>query len=302
MKILAFFNLIRWKNLLLIIYIQTLLKFIVFNSFNVPTNLSIIQFVALLISIILITSAGYIINDIYDLKSDLINKPQKVIVTNQFSIANAQQLYLFLNASGIILGIGLCLNIEKPSYSFIFIGASLLLYYYSKKFKSKPLIGNLIVSFLISVSIFILYLFDINKTAHSINQQLIINVILILSFFAFSINFIREIVKDIEDVNGDNTLNMKTLPILIGKKRSKKIASLLCFVPLSLLLYIVLSFSETYKYTILYLVVFAVIPLLYAALKLYSSKSINDFKKISALLKICMFLGINALILFSINN
>ena len=157
MAILAFFKLIRWKNLLLIIYVQVLLKFLIFTSFNISTNLSFIQFIVLLISILLITSAGYIINDIYDLKTDLINKPKKVIVTKQFSIAKAQQLYLFLNASGIILGIGLSLNIEKPSYSFIFIGASLLLYYYSKKFKSKPLIGNLIISFLITISILILY-------------------------------------------------------------------------------------------------------------------------------------------------
>ena len=224
------------------------------------------------------------------------------IVTKQFSIAKAQQLYLFLNASGIILGIGLALNIEKPSYSFIFIGTSLLLYYYSKKFKSKPLIGNLIVSFLITVSILILYLFDINKAVQSINQQLVINVILMLAFFAFSINFTREIVKDIEDVNGDNYLNMKTLPILIGKTRSKKIASLFCAIPLSLLFYIILNFSETYKYTVLYLVVFTVIPLLYVALKLYSSTTIKDFKKLSAILKITMFLGINALVLFSLNN
>ena len=76
MAILAFCKLIRWKNLLLIIYVHVLLKFLVFTSFNVSTNLSLIQFIVLLISIILITSAGYIINDIYDLKSDLINKPK----------------------------------------------------------------------------------------------------------------------------------------------------------------------------------------------------------------------------------
>ena len=302
MEILAFFKLIRWKNLLLIIYIQVLLKFLVFTSFNISTNLSLIQFIALLISTILITSAGYIINDIYDLNSDLINKPKKVIVSKQFSIAKAQQLYFFLNTLGIILGIGLSLNIEKPSYSFIFIGASLLLYYYSKKFKSKPLIGNLIVSFLIAISILVLYFFDINKTVQSFNLQLVINVILILSFFAFSINFIREIVKDIEDVNGDNSLNMKTLPILIGEARSKKIASLLCVIPLSLLLYIILNFSETYKYTALYLVVFTVIPLLYVALKLQTITLKKEFKKVSLFLKIIMFLGISTLILFSLNN
>ena len=302
MKLFAFFKLIRWKNLLLLIYVQILLKFLVFNSFNIKTNLSLTQFIILLISILLITAAGYIINNILDVKSDLINKPKEVLVTKEISIENAQQLYLILNALGIILGIGLCLTIEKPSYSFIFIGTSLLLYYYSKKFKSKPLIGNLIVSLLTAFSIFILYLFDINKTIHTNNQQLIISIILGLSFFAFLLNLIRELIKDIEDVNGDYNLKMNTLPILIGKKRTAKLASLLCIIPLVFLIYIVINIASIYKFTSLYLVVFIIIPLIYIALKLQSVKSLSDFKKLSTILKISMFLGINALILFSLNS
>ena len=302
MRLAAFFKLIRWKNLLHILYVQILLKFLVFNSFNIETNLSLVQFIVLLISILLITAAGYIINDIFDLKTDLINKPQKVIVTKNFSLEKAQQLYLVLNATGVILGIGLSLNIEKPSYSLIFIGTSLLLYYYySKKFKSKPLIGNLIVSFLIAFSIFIIYLVDINKTIQTTNQQLIINIILGLSFFAFFINFIRKIVKDIEDVKGDYNLKMNTLPILIEKYRTIKIASLLCVIPLGFLIYIVINIASIYKFTSIYLVLFTIIPLLYVALKLQSVKSIKDFKKLSTILKISMFLGVNSLILFSLN-
>ena len=306
MRLAAFFKLIRWKNLLLILYVQILLKFLVFNSFNIETNLSLVQFIVLLISILLITAAGYIINDIFDLKTDLINKHQKVIVTKNFSLEKAQQLYLVLNATGVILGVGLSLNIEKPSYSLIFIGTSLLLYYYyyyySKKFKSKPLIGNLIVSFLIAFSISIIYLVDINKTIQTTNQQLIIDIILGLSFFAFFINFIREIVKDIEDVKGDYNLKMNTLPILIVKYRTAKITSLLCVIPLGFLIYIVINIASIYKFTSIYLVLFTIIPLLYVALKLQSVKSIKDFKKLSTILKISMFLGVTSLIIFSLNT
>ena len=302
MKLVAFFKLIRWKNLLLILYVQILLKFLVFSSFNIETNLSLVQFIILLISLLLISAAGYIINDILDIKTDLINKPEKVIVTNKISIEKAQRLYLALNATGIILGIGLSLNIEKPSYSFIFIGASLLLYYYSKKFKSKPLIGNFIVSMLTAFSIFILYLFDINSNIQIRNQQLITTVILGLSVVAFFLNFSREIVKDIEDVKGDYKLKMNTLPILIGNKRASQIASILCIFPLGLLIYSVLNFASAYKLTSLYVVVFIIIPLLYVALKLLKAKSIKDFKKLSAFLKIIMFLGVNALFIISLNS
>lgn len=302
MKLAAFLRFIRWKNLLLILYLQILLKFSLFSAFELKTNLSDFQFVILLLSLILITSAGYIINDISDLKSDLINKPKKVIVGNQFTVETTQQMYLITNTLGIILGVGLSLSIQKPTYAFIFIGASLLLYFYSKKLKSKPLIGNIAVSFLVAISIIILLLFDLNFTIQNKAQQLVIYVTLLLSAFAFLVNLVREIVKDIEDINGDYSLKMNTLPILFGVARTKKIASFLCLFPLGLLLFVVTKYASIYKFMVLYLVIFALLPLIYIALKLLSAKTKKDFKKLSMLLKLIMFLGINALLLFSLNT
>lgn len=302
MKLAAFLRFIRWKNLLLILYLQILLKFSLFPTFEITTNLSVFQFVTLLFSLILITAAGYIINDIFDLKSDLINKPHKVIVSNYFSVESAQHWYLITNTSGIVLGIGLSLSIQKPSYSFIFMGASLLLYFYSKTLKSKPFIGNMAVSFLIAFSIITLGLFDFDFEIKNNSQKLVIYVTLLLSAFGFLINLVREVVKDMEDINGDYNLKMSTLPILFGISRTKKIASFLCVFPLGLLLFIVVKYASIYKLTILYLVLFSMVPLLYIALKLLSAKTKKDFKKLSMLLKLVMFLGINALLLFSINT
>ncbi|AMC10064.1 hypothetical protein Lupro_01805 [Lutibacter profundi] len=302
MKFIAFLKLIRWKNLLLILYTLLLIRFLVFNSFNISLNLSPIQFIVLIISVLLITAAGYIINDIYDIKTDLINKPSKVIITKYFSVEQAKQFYLILNTCGIILGVALSLNIEKPTYSLIFIGASLLLYYYAKKLKSKPLIGNIVVSFLVACSFLILVVFDVNKTIQSNEQQLVTNAILILSLFAFFLNTIREIIKDIEDVKGDYNLKMNTLPILIGKKRAKQTALILCIIPIIILLFIIINYASIYKFTVLYLLLFTFIPLLYIALKLFYATSIKNYKKISILLKIIMFLGINSLLFFSFNT
>lgn len=302
MKLAVFLRLIRWKNLLLIIYLQILLKFSLFSAFELDTNLSVFQFVVLLSSLILITAAGYIINDIFDLKSDLINKPQKVIVTNLFSVETSQRLYLINNTLGIVLGIGLSLSVQKPTYAFIFIGASLLLYFYSKKLKSKALIGNVIVSFLVTLSVLILYIFDLNFTVQNKAQQLAVYVILLLSGFAFFINLVREIVKDIEDVNGDYNLKMNTLPILLGVSRAKKIAAFLCLFPLGLLLFVIIKYASIYKYMVLFLLIFTFIPLVYVTIKLTSAKTKKDFKRLSVFLKILMFLGINALLLFSLNT
>lgn len=302
MKLTAFFRLIRWKNLLLLLYIQLLLKFLFFSSFNATTNLSALQFFILVFAVQLITAAGYIINDIVDLKSDLINKPNKVIVGSFFSIESAQRLYLLTNTLGIVFGIGLSMSVQKPTHSFIFIGASLLLYFYSKKLKSKHLFGNITISFLVAISIIILCLFDLNLAIQNEVQQLVIQVTILLAVFAFLINLVREIVKDIEDVNGDYKLKMNTLPILLGVARTKKIASFLCVFPLGLLVFIIANYASEYKLTVLYLVLFTLVPLLYIALKLLWAKTKKDFKKLSMLLKLIMFLGINALLLFSLNT
>lgn len=299
MKLSVYFNLIRWKNLLLIIYVFFLLKFFFFHSFYVETTLSSLQFIILLFSVLFITAAGYIINDIFDIKADEINKPNKVIVSENISIEQAKQWYKITNTIGIILGIMLCLSISKPTHSFIFIGTALLLYYYSKILKGKPLIGNLIVSILIAFSVVILPVFDINFSIKNNPQNTAITVIIVLAFFAFILNLIREIIKDIEDINGDKSLNLKTLPIIFGRNRAQIIASYLCLIPICLLFFLVYNYSRNYKFPMLYLLLSTLIPLLVVAIKLRSAEKKSEFHKLSSLLKIIMFLGITILLIIS---
>lgn len=198
------------------------------------------------------------------------------------------------------MGIAFCLKTNKPTFSFIFIGASLLLYFYAKKLKAKPFIGNLIVAFLIGISIFILAIFELDFLIKNKNQKLVFNIIIVLSIFAFFINLTREIIKDIEDINGDYALKMKTLPILIGINRTKSIALITCIFPIGLLLIMLLNFSEVYKFTMLYLLIAVFLPLVYVIIKLFSAKKKNDFKKLCTILKFTMFLGVSSLIIFSI--
>ena len=300
MVLATYFKLVRWKNLLLIVFVFFVLKFSLFNTLQIETKLSIVDFLILLLSVLSITAAGYIINDIFDVKTDLINKPTKVIVSQKISLETAKQWYKTTNTVGIVLGIILCIKISKPTHSFIFIGISLLLYYYSKKLKATPFIGNFLVSLLIAFSVLILPLFEIDLIAKNNIQNLATQIIWVLSFFAFSLNLIREIVKDIEDVNGDYSLNMKTLPILLGRLRTRSLVLFLSAIPIGLLLYIIINYSSIYNFTIIYLLFFVLIPLLYFIVKLKSAKKKNEFHKLSFLLKIIMLLGINSLLIFTI--
>jgi len=143
-------------------------------------------------------------------------------------------------------------------------------------------------------------LFEIELIAKNNNQNLATQIIWMLFFFAFSLNLIREIVKDIEDVNGDYSLKMNTLPILLGILRTRRLILFLCIIPIGLLLFIILKYSSIYKFTVLYLLLFVLMPLLYFTVKLRSAKKKTEFHKLSQLLKIIMLLGINSLLIFSI--
>ena len=87
-------NLIRWQNLLLIILVQVLIKYALFDAFNVLTKLDTLNFSLLVLATVLIAASGNIINDIYDIETDTINKPDKVIVWKSISEKTAFNLFI----------------------------------------------------------------------------------------------------------------------------------------------------------------------------------------------------------------
>ncbi len=298
----AVLNLFRWKNILLLIYLQLLIKYVVFTSFNITTTLSLLHSIIYIFSVTFIMAAGYVINDVIDLKADLINKPTEVVVSKKISIETAKQFYKILNTLGILLGIFISFHLNKPTYVFYFLGASLLLYYYSKKLKSIPFIGNLSIALLISFSIFLPFLIDVKHNNYSQNYALVRNIIIGLGLFAFLINLAREILKDIIDINGDYTLNIKTLPILLGNKRTLYLIAVICSITVALLLFAVVVFASNYKLISLYLLFFSVLPLLYFSIKITKQKSLQKLRRMSLYLKLIMFFGCNSLLLIILYN
>jgi len=295
MKLSDFFNLIRYKNLILIAYLLLLIHFVFLPSFDVEQKLNTYQFFCLFFSILFISSAGYIINDIFDVKVDLINKPKKVIVSKKIAIEKAKVYYRNINSIGLFLGIVLSIGTQNPSYSFVFICASFSLYWYSKYLKSKPFIGNFMVSLLTAITIPITLLFDIDSFYY--NEPYII--LLLITLFAFVLSLIREIIKDIEDVNGDKKLLMNTLPIIAGRKRAKFLVIILLFICIFSIAYLSISYAADFKYAILYLIVTVFIPLTIIAFKLLSLKNYSKIHIYSTAIKIIMFMGINSILILA---
>ncbi|RUA07869.1 MAG: prenyltransferase [Flavobacteriia bacterium] len=293
-------NLIRWKNLLMLVLIMILIKYVLFLNFDAATYLNPYIFSLLVLSVITTTSAGYIINDVHDIPADKVNKPGKVLVGKKISKDDALLFYSVMNITGILLGFVVSWYIKRISFSVVFILASLLLYKYAIYFKKKYLYGNIIVSFLIFLSIIIIPVFDLVPATEPANQERqweLFLLVLKIASFAFLLTFLRELVKDIEDVEGDKRIGSESFPIEKGIRKSKK---LLLFFSLFTIL-IILSFSYSYisiKYiTSIYLVIIVVAPLLYFIFKLKDAETKEDFHKLSNLLKLIMLSGILTVLL-----
>lgn len=295
-------NLIRWKNLLMIAFMQCLIRYGFFQPFGVNTVLNDFQFVLLITATLCIAAAGNIINDIYDIETDFINKPDKLIVGKLISEKSAFNLFILFNVIGVIIGFYLAHAINKSEFFSIFVIVSILLYLYASYLKQTFLIGNLIVSALVGLSILIVGLFDLlpNITNQNINIELFyFKILLEYALFAFFLNFIREIVKDIEDIEGDRKSGMHTLPIVIGEKRTSIVLFILT-ITLAAIVYLHISnkFFEEIK-IIIYFLIFIIGPLLYSSILILMAKSKDNLHQISNILKLIMLFGMLSLLLYN---
>lgn len=281
---------------------QVFIRFGLFIPFGANITLSNFEFALLVVATLCIAAAGNIINDIYDVEIDKINKPQKVIIGKTISEKNANYLFIVLNVIGVGLGFYLSNQIGKPEFSGFFIVISALLYLYASFIKSILLVGNIIISLLVASSLLIVGLFDLLPAINFINQDyqsMVFKIVLNYAFFAFYINLMREIVKDIEDVDGDKNGEMNTLPITIGRKRASNIVFGMGILSLFGIIYYI--FENLYNQTIavIYFLLFIIAPLLYFCIKIWDAKDKKEYSFLSKWLKLIMFLGMCSILLYT---
>ena len=280
---------------------QVFIKYGLFQPFGVDTALTNFSFALLVIATICIAAAGNIINDIYDVEIDKVNKPNKVLIGKRISERNANRLFVLFNIVGVAIGFYLANSIGKPSFAALFIVFSALLYLYASYLKGILLIGNLLVSALVAMSLIIVALFDLFPAITPQNQatqSAVFKIVLQYALFALFINFIREIIKDLQDINGDKKGGMNTLPIALGRKRTISIVFLLgVFMTLGVVFYM---YENLYnQQTLLLYFLFAIVaPLLYFCIKSWDADSPKEYGLLSKLLKIIMFLGICSIPLY----
>lgn len=299
-----YLKLIRYQNLLMLALMQLIFRYGFLKLENIPLALNDWQYLLLVLSTVLLAAGGYVINNIFDQATDNDNKPDQVIIGRGISETNAYNIYVALNIIGVGIGFYLSNVIGKPGFASIFIMIAAALYFYATSLKQMVLIGNIIVAALLSISVIIIGIFDLFPVITPENQPMMANLFSILldfAVFAFMINFIREIVKDLEDVNGDYNQGMSTLPIVLGISRTAKITFGLSFIPIFVILIYINTYLIPLLYATLYMLLFVLGPLLYFVVKIWTAKKQKEFHSLSLLLKWILFFGILSVLVISLN-
>ena len=285
---------------------QLIFRFGFLKLQNITLALSDWQYGLLILATITIAAGGYIINSVFDVETDTVNTPEKVIIGKTISETKAYNLYAVFTIIGVGIGFYLSNAINKPSFASLFIIIAITLYFYTTSLKQSLLIGNIIVALLLSISIIIIGIFDLYPVTYIENRSvmgLLFKILLDYAIFAFIINFIREIVKDLEDINGDSQQEMNTLPIVLGINKTTKLVFGLSFIPIICLLRYINTyvFANNLMISTLFGLVFIVAPLIYFTTKIWSAKTKNDFHHLSSILKWILFFGIVSIAIISLN-
>ena len=299
-----YLKLIRYQNLLMLAFMQLVFRYLLLKQSYVDLALTDFNYILLVIATICIAAGGYVINNIMDQDTDEIAKPQNRVVGVSISETVAYNWYIGLTIVGVGIGFYLANVIYKPTFASMFILVATLLYMYATSFKQIPVLGNVVVALLLSTSIIIIGLFDILPAIDMDNQFRMKEAFGILThyaIFAFIINLIREIVKDLEDMDGDYQSGINTLPIAIGIKKTKIIVGVLTVISIALLAYYVNANFFELDYVVYYAMVLIVGPLIYFGVKLLNAATKKEFHHLSLVLKIILFFGILSVAVIVLN-
>ncbi|MEO5570011.1 MAG: geranylgeranylglycerol-phosphate geranylgeranyltransferase [Bacteroidia bacterium] len=303
-----FLRLIRLPNLLIIALTQYLVRYTIvlpiLTAYHLISSVSEINFFLLVFSTVLIAAGGYLINDYHDYHIDLINKPSKVIIGKQFNNRQCMYSYTVLSVTGILIGVYLSFFQNIFLLWQIDILCVVLLFLYSSVLKKIYLIGNVVISILSALSIYMLLIVEkkvwVNFLMH---HNIAINALPYLisaySIFAFVITWIRELIKDLQDKRGDSVFNRKTLPIIAGDRFAKLFTAFLILTVLFALVLIQYKQQQWQdKVSFMYVVTGIELPLITLLIFLLFANTKEKYAVASLLAKGIMVTGILSMLVF----
>lgn len=295
----AFLQMVRWPNLLFIALTQILFYFCLYLPLY--GNPDFPQLAWLIAASVLIAGAGYIINDYFDLNIDQVNKPGLNVINRIISRRWAIFLHLGLSALGILFTM-LATRFDKWYLVLANVACVVLLWLYSTSFKRKLLIGNVLISLLTAWTVLIMFFLKVPfSAAFSADETTskFFRVSFLYGGFAFIISLIREAVKDVEDMIGDERYGCRTLPILVGIRATKIYIAVWTVVLIAALVILQLYILQFGWYlAVLYCSLLVIVPLVLFFKRLLAAHNPAGFAPLSRYTKLIMLAGILSMAFF----
>jgi 4-hydroxybenzoate polyprenyltransferase len=321
-----FFKILRIPNLVIIAASMFLMKYAILSVFVNASDLSFQLepkfFFLLVLSVVFIAAGGYLINDYFDVDIDTANKPNEVIVGKEISANTVMTIYALFNMFGIVLAYFVAAKVGVTQLAFVHVITVGLLWFYSSEFKKMLLIGNVIVALLSAVVFFIPAMFEIPLLIKQFKKVVVENEELFLMYkqiplaieanfkfmwywsaafaaFAFLVSLARELIKDCQDVEGDERYGATTLPAKFGLSVSNKVVIFILIVIISLLAFAQYNiFNAKDYYSFAYISICFQVPLFILIYKTFRAYTSKNYKFISRGLKMLMVLGLGYGVLF----
>tara|TARA_B100000963_G_scaffold333957_1_gene326756 strand:+ start:508 stop:1413 length:906 start_codon:yes stop_codon:yes gene_type:complete len=290
-KFLSIFSVVRVYNILLIILAQYLTSIYILSDKNIfDVVLDYKLFLIIFCSSIAIAS-GYIINNFYDEKKDMINKPEKYKIDDFVKSSTKLYFYFTLNFIVVIISYFLIGSIKAVLFFSIYI---FLLWFYSHKLKRILFLSNLFYAILTITPFFAILLYY--KNFDFINDEKI-SIIIAFALFLFFIILLKDFTKDLKNLKGDFAANYKTIPVVFGEKFSKIIITMLCFINLFLITNLWINFPKGHMYIYYRLSFVLLIVFIY---RLYSSKKNYEYLSLHNILRFIIALGVFSIVLIGL--
>lgn len=304
-----YLKIIRPLNLLMIAFTMILFRFCLvaaspYKIFYVQPAVSSTAFVFLLLATMFIAAGGYVINDIFDVEMDSVNRPGKVIVGNHISETAAYNYYKVLCVLGVFCTFMLAILTRNFRLSMLPLIIMVILNFYAHTFKKQFFVGNFMIALSTAFVILLPMLFETGTKGDESDMQTEVQsgiaiAGIVYGLFAFLSTFLRELVKDMEDMEGDERGDCKTMPIVLGVKGAKSVAALLAVLLLAQLVIFAWFFpSIQIKYVAYFVGLGLILPLLVIIVFLFLAKTSKNYHFVSNLIKLFMFLGIASMLYF----
>jgi 4-hydroxybenzoate polyprenyltransferase len=290
MNLKNWWSFLRLQNILIVILTQYLLRFLIVKEHIENLNLGKFDFFILVLLTAIIAIGGNIINDIYDYSIDKINKPEKTFINQLITEKNAWKLYHFTNILAIFGSIYFFFFTHWKTGALYFSLTPFLLWLYSWRLKKTILFGNLVVATICAlVPIMVIHAEFPNEDKGYMIAEFFIK---FYAVFAFLSTLYREIIKDIEDKEGDKLYYSLTLPIVFGQRIAKIVALFIGLILLTLIAKILFYWRREIDFKLIYSILLIFLPICFSIFQLLKAKEKRDFHRISQTVKLIMLFGL----------